>query len=52
MGGFYAVIGVFASDVAALDLLAWFVGHWSFAVRHDVRYRSAIALWVKPQIVV
>ena len=35
-----------APTVAALGLLAWFVGHWSFAVRHDVRYRSAMALWV------
>ena len=53
-GGFCAVIGLlgvlqgrtWAPTVAALGLLAWFVGHWSFAVRHDVRYRSAIALWV------
>ena len=42
VGGFCAVIGLFgvmqdrtwAPTVAALGLLAWFVGHWSFAVRH------------------
>ncbi|MDV8003118.1 hypothetical protein [Rhodococcus sp. IEGM 1408] len=52
--GFCAVIGLlgvmqdrtWAPTVAALGLLAWFVGHWSFAVRHDARYRSTIALWV------
>lgn len=41
VGGFCAVIGLFgvmqgrtwAPMVAALGLLAWFVGHWSFAVR-------------------
>lgn len=56
VGGFCAVrviglLGVMQSrtwgpTVAALGLLAWFVGHWSFAVRHDVHYRSRIALWV------
>lgn len=53
-GGFCAVIGflgvmqgrTWAPTVAALGVLAWFVGHWSFAVRNDVRYRSQIALWV------
>lgn len=41
VGGFCAVIGMlgvvqgrtWAPTVAALGLLAWFVGHWSFAVR-------------------
>lgn len=41
-GGFCAVIGMlgvlqgrtWAPTVAALGLLAWFVGQWSFAVRH------------------
>lgn len=54
VGGFCAVIGMlgvlqgrtWAPTVAALGLLAWFVGHWSFAVRHDVHYRSRMALWV------
>ena len=54
VGGFCAVIGLFgvmqgrtwAPTVAALGLLAWFVGHWSFAVRHGVHYRSRMALWV------
>lgn len=53
-GGFCAVIGFFgvmqgstwAPTVFALGLLAWFVGHWSFAVRNDVHYRSRLALWV------
>lgn len=51
MGGFCAVIGFFgvvqsqtwAPTVMALGLLAWFVGHWSFAVRHNVHYRSRLA---------
>ena len=30
----------------ALGMVAWFVGHWLFAVRHDVRYRSRLALLV------
>lgn len=42
VGGFCAVIGMlgalqgrtWAPTVAALGLLAWFVGQWSFAVRH------------------
>jgi len=54
VGGFCAVIGMlgalqgrtWAPTVAALGLLAWFAGHWSFAVRHDVHYRSRLALWV------
>ena len=54
VGGFCAVIGMlgvvqgrtWAPTVAALGLLAWFVGHWSFAVRHGVHYRSRMALWV------
>lgn len=54
VGGFCAFIGFFgvmqgrpwAPTVAALGLLAWFVGHWSYAFRNDVRYRSRIALWV------
>lgn len=51
IGGCCAVIGFFgvtqsstwAPTVAALGLLAWFVGHWSFAVRNDLRYRSRLA---------
>ena len=43
IGGICAVIGFFgvmqsstwAPTVAALGLLAWFVGHWTFAVRND-----------------
>ena len=54
VGGFCAVIGfcgvmqssTWAPTVAALGLLAWFVGHWSFAVRNDVHYRSRLALVV------
>ncbi|WP_256821449.1 hypothetical protein [Dietzia sp. Die43] len=54
VGGFCAVVGMlgalrgrtWAPTVAALGLLAWFVGHWSFAVRHGVHYRSRMALWV------
>lgn len=54
VGGVCAVIGLlgvmqsrtWAPTVAALGLLAWFVGHWSYALRHDVRYRSRLALWV------
>ena len=53
-GGFCAAIGLlgvlqgrtWAPTVAALGLLAWFVGHWSFAVRHGEHYRSTMALWV------
>ena len=41
VGGFCTVVGMlgvvqgrtWAPTVAALELLAWFVGHWSFAVR-------------------
>lgn len=51
VGGFCAVIGFFgvtqsrtwAPTVMALGLLAWFVGHWSFAVRHDACFRSRLA---------
>ena len=51
VGGFCAVIGFFgvmqsstwAPTVMALGLVAWFVGHWSFAVRHDVVYRTSFA---------
>ena len=54
IGGICAVIGFFgvmqsstwAPTVAALGLRAWFVGHWSFAVRNDVHYRSRLALVV------
>ena len=54
VGGFCAVVGMlgalqgrtWAPTVAALGLLAWFVGQWSFAVRHGVHYRSAMAMWV------
>ena len=48
IGGICAVIGFcgvvqsssWAPTVMALGLVAWFVGHWSFAVRHDVVYRT------------
>lgn len=51
VGGLCAVIGFcgvlqsssWAPTVAALGLLAWLVGHWSFAVRNDVHYRSRLA---------
>lgn len=51
LGGFCAIIGFFgvaqgstwAATVAALGAVAWFVGHWSFAVRNDVHYRSRLA---------
>lgn len=54
VGGICAVIGLcgvvqsssWAPTVAALGLLAWFVGHWSFAVRNDVRFRTRLALVV------
>lgn len=54
IGGICAVIGFFgvtqgsswAPTVAALGLWAWLVGHWSYALRNDVRYRSRLALWV------
>lgn len=50
-GGFCGVIGFFgvlqsrtwAPTVMALGLLAWFIGHWSFVVRHDVVYRTRLA---------
>ena len=32
-----------APTVMALGMVAWFVGHWSFAVRNDVHYRSRLA---------
>lgn len=51
VGGLCAIIGFFGlvagstwgSTVAALGVLAWLVGHWSFAVRNDARYRSRLA---------
>lgn len=51
VGGACAIIGLlglmqgrtWAPTVAALGTLAWFVGHWSFAVRNDARYRSRLA---------
>lgn len=51
VGGLCAVIGfcgvlqssTWAPTVMALGLVAWFVGHWSFAVRHDVVYRTNLA---------
>ena len=51
IGGICAVIGFcgvvqsssWAPTVMALGLVAWFVGHWSFAVRIDVHYRSRLA---------
>ncbi|QXU56351.1 hypothetical protein [Rhodococcus sp. LW-XY12] len=54
VGGFCEVIGFcgvlqsssWAPTVMALGLLAWFVGHWYFAVRNDVHYRSRLALVV------
>ncbi|AEF42705.1 hypothetical protein [Hoyosella subflava] len=50
-GGFCAIIGLlgviqdrtWAPTVAALGVLAWLIGHWSFAVRNDARYRSPLA---------
>ncbi|MBB1011426.1 hypothetical protein BXY47_0065 [Dietzia kunjamensis] len=32
-----------APTVMALGMVAWFVGHWSFAIRHDVVYRTKLA---------
>ena len=54
IGGICAVIGFcgvvqsssWAPTVMALGLVAWLVGHWSFAVRNDVHYRSPLALLV------
>ena len=54
IGGICAVIGFcgvvqsssWAPTVMALGMVAWFVGHWSFAVRNDVHYRSRLALVV------
>lgn len=54
VGGFLAVIGIFgmiqgrtwAPTVVALGAVAWLVGHWSFAVRHDARCRSQLALFL------
>ena len=54
IGGICAVIGFcgvvqsssWAPTVMALGLVAWLVGHWSFAVRNDVHYRSRLALLV------
>ena len=41
-GGASTVL-VLTAMVAALGTLAWFIGHWSFAVRNDARYRSRLA---------
>ncbi|MEH6624488.1 MAG: hypothetical protein V7738_17160 [Dietzia maris] len=54
VGGFCAIIGFFgvmqastwAPTVAALGVVAWLVGHWSFALRHGARYRSHLALFL------
>src|SRR5699024_7662225 len=54
IGGICAVIGScgvtqsssWAPTVMALGMVAWFVGHWSFAVGNDVHYRSRLALVV------
>ena len=51
IGGICAVIGFcgvvqsssWAPTVMALGMVAWFVVHWSFAVRNDVHYRSRLA---------
>lgn len=51
VGGFCAVVGLlgvmqertWAPTLAALGVLAWFAGHWSFAVRNEARYRSRLA---------
>lgn len=57
VGGFCAFIGfcgvmksqTWAPTVLALGLLAWFVGHWSYALRNDVHYRSRLARLVIDQ---
>lgn len=38
-----------ASTVAALGVVAWLVGHWSFAARHDARFRSRVARMIFDQ---
>lgn len=51
VGGICGIIGLlgvlqertWGPTVVALGLLAWLVGHWSFAVRNDARYRSRLA---------
>lgn len=53
VGGTCAIIGLLAvmqdrtwaptPRSAALGMLAWLVGRWSFAVRHDVHYRPRLA---------
>lgn len=51
VGGVCAVLGLlgvgqgrtWAPTVLALGVAAWLVGHWSFAVRNDARYRSRLA---------
>lgn len=56
-GGLLVIIGLFgvmagstwAPTVAALGAVAWLVGHWSFAVRNDARYRSRLARLVFDQ---
>lgn len=49
-GGACAIIGLvgvmqgrtWAPTVAALGMLAWLIGHWSFAIRNVGRYRSPL----------
>lgn len=51
VGGVCAVFGLlgviqgrtWAPTVLALGATAWLVGHWSFAVRNDARYRARLA---------
>ena len=53
IGGICAVIGScgvvqsssWAPTVMALGMVAWFVGHWSFAVRNDVHYLGRVWRW-------
>ena len=35
-----------AQTVVALGVVAWLVGHWSFALRHGAQYRSHLAMSV------
>ena len=46
--GFCGVVqsSSWAPTVMALGMVAWFVGHWSFAVLNDVHYLSRLALVV------
>ena len=51
VGGACAIIGLLglmqgrtlAPTATALGTRAWLIGHWSFAVRNDARYRSRLA---------